>query len=297
MPSSSPDAPFGFLNVDKPLGLTSHDVVSRVRRVFGLKKVGHAGTLDPLATGVLIVCVGGVTRLSEYVMHQTKTYRAHITLGAQTTTYDAEGEQTPVADPSHLTQHQVEAVLPRFTGDIQQVPPIYSAIKKGGKKLYEMARAGEDVQPEPRAVTIHALHIVQWGNPEFVLDITCGSGTYIRSLAHDIGQTLGVGGYLSGLVRTSSGAFRIDEAVDLETLQDSDDPHQYLVPPRKALSGFPAVNLTSAQVEEVSHGRTPGPTDAPDETLAFAYAPAGDFVAILRASRGNWRPHKVFLTS
>ncbi len=289
------DNPFGFLNIDKPLNLTSHDVVSRVRRVFNIKKVGHAGTLDPLATGVLILCVGRVTRLSEYVMHQTKTYRANVKLGKTTTTYDAEGDITTTRDPSAVTREQVEAVLPRFTGDIQQVPPVYSAIKKDGKKLYERARAGEDVQPDPRDVRIDALDIVEWGNPEFTLDVTCGSGTYIRSLAHDIGQALGVGAHLSGLVRTRSGQFRVENAVSLDALQDSDDPAQHLIPPRDALSDYPAVHLNAEEVEDVSHGRIPGEATLPDGELAFAYAPDGDFVAILKARRGKWKPHKVFL--
>ena len=284
----------GFLNIDKPLGMTSHDVVAAVRRGLHMKKVGHAGTLDPLATGVLIVCLGNATRLSEYVMASTKRYRARVRLGAVTATYDAEAEPTPVADPSHLTPADVEAVLPRFLGHIQQLPPIYSAVKRDGRKLYELARAGETVEIEPRAVTIHTLTISEWALPEFTLDVTCGAGTYIRSLAHDIGQALSVGGYLTGLVRTASGAFTVENAVSLETLLAAADPAALVAPPQSAVAGWPAIHLDAAGLDDVLHGRTLAGADAADGTLAAAYAPDGAFVAVLRAESAGWRPQKVF---
>lgn len=288
-----PDAPFGFLNIDKPLHLTSHDVVSRVRRAFGVKKVGHAGTLDPLATGVLVICVGSATRLSEYVMHQAKAYRARVRLGVITTTDDAEGEITAEHAAAHITRAQVEAVLPRFTGDIQQKPPIYSAIKQGGRKLYERARAGEDVEVKPRPVHIDALEVTDWDNPEFTLEVTCGSGTYIRSLARDIGAALGVGGHLAGLVRTRSGRFTVEDAVSLGAL--AGNPQQHLIPPRDALTGYPVVTLDAAAVDHITHGRfIDGANDTPDGEIAFAYDAAGNFIAILSARRGKWKPHKVF---
>lgn len=283
----------GFLNIDKPLGVTSHDVVASVRRGLRMKKVGHAGTLDPLATGVLVVCLGTATRLSEYVMASTKRYRARVRLGAVTPTYDAEGEPEPVADPSRLAQTDVEAILPRFTGTIQQLPPLYSAVKREGRKLYELARAGEAVELEPRTVTIHALAITDWALPEFTLEVTCGSGTYIRSLVNDIGLALGVGGYLAGLVRTASGAFTLDEAVALDTLLAADDPHAHVTPPEVALRDWPRVQLDAAALDAVLHGRViPGADD--DGKLAAAYSPDGAFVAVLRADGGVWRPHKVF---
>ena len=284
----------GFLNIDKPLGMTSHDVVAAVRRGLHMKKVGHAGTLDPLATGVLIVCLGNATRLSEYVMASTKRYRARVRLGAVTATYDAEAEPTPVADPSHLTPADVEVVLPRFLGQIQQLPPIYSAVKRDGRKLYELARAGETVEIEPRAVTIHTLTISEWALPEFTLDVTCGAGTYIRSLAHDIGQALSVGGYLTGLVRTASGAFTVENAVSLETLLAAADPAALGAPPQAAGAGWPAIHLDAAGLDDVLHGRTLAGADAADGTLAAAYAPDGAFVAVLRAESAGWRPQKVF---
>ncbi|MFN8528211.1 MAG: tRNA pseudouridine(55) synthase TruB [Anaerolineae bacterium] len=193
---------FGFFNIDKPLRRTSHDIVADVRRGLGIKKVGHAGTLDPLATGVLIVCVGGATRLSDYVMHSTKAYRARVTLGTITTTYDAEGEIVEQKPFTHITREDVLHVLPRFTGAIEQVPPMYSAIKQDGRKLYDLARAGVDVERPARPVTIQALELVEWGLPEFRDRCDVQRGTYIRSLAYDIGAALGVGAYMSGLRRT-----------------------------------------------------------------------------------------------
>jgi tRNA pseudouridine55 synthase len=283
----------GFLNIDKPLGMTSHDVVAAVRRSLHMKKVGHAGTLDPLATGVLVVCLGGATRLSEYVMASTKRYRARVRLGAVTNTYDAEGEPQPVAEPMHLTQADVEAIFPRFLGAIQQLPPIYSAIKRDGKKLYQLARAGETVELEARTVTIHALTITDWALPEFTLEVVCGPGTYIRSLAHDIGQVLGVGGYLAGLVRTASGAFTLESAVTLDALGQG-EPSTLIAPPEVAVAGWPEVRLDDSALDHVLHGRSLANADVADETLAAAYTPNGAFIAVLRAEAGVWRPLKVF---
>lgn len=296
-----PDAEiFGFLNIDKPPGLTSHDVVGRVRRIFGLRRVGHAGTLDPLATGVLVVCVGPATRLSEYVMASTKGYRAVVQLGVVTTTYDAEGEVEAQHDASGVTQAAVAAVLPRFTGEIQQLPPMYSAVKQGGKKLYELAREGKTVERQPRTVQIDALRVIDFdaATARFTLDVTCGSGTYIRSLAYDIGGALGVGAYLAGLVRTQSGRFRIKDALSLDTLAAADDPTAHLIPPHAALADYPTLALSPAELDDIQHGRRiDGAHDVPDASLAFAFAEDGEFIAVVMAVDGKWKPHKVFSTS
>jgi tRNA pseudouridine55 synthase len=292
--SSQPN-PSGFLNIDKPLGMTSHDVVARVRRALNTKKVGHAGTLDPLATGVLIVCVGTATRLSEYVMHTTKRYTARVRLGQTTTTYDAEGELTEEHDAGHVTQAMVEAALPQFLGDIQQRPPIYSAIKKGGRKLYEMARSGIDVEIEARPVHIDALVVSSFASPEFDLDVTCGAGTYIRSLAHDLGEALGVGAHLRGLVRTSSGSFSLDDAVSLENFSNDRDPSRWLLPIDTALVGWPVVQLTDQQVDDVLHGRYVPAPEVPADNLARGVSPDGQTIAILIATGTYWKPHKVLL--
>jgi tRNA pseudouridine55 synthase len=293
--SSLPDAiPFGFLNINKPLGITSHDAVSKVRRVFGIKKVGHAGTLDPLATGVLILCVGKATRLSEYVMHQTKAYLATVKLGITTTTYDAEGDIVDERDASAISSSDVESILPQFTGDIQQYPPMYSAIKQGGKKLYELAREGKTVERKPRSIHIGSLNVMNWHPPEFVLDVTCSSGTYIRSLAYDMGDVLGVGAHLSGLVRTSSGQFSLKNAITLEALQNSENPAMHLISPHTALTGYPTVVLNKDDIVEISHGRQTIHATPPNDELTFAYSTEDKFIAILKARHGKWYPHKVF---
>lgn len=286
----------GFLNINKPLGITSHDVVSAVRRHTGIRKVGHAGTLDPLATGVLVMCVGRATRLSEYVMASTKTYHARVCLGKTTETDDAEGEVLQIRDASGISREAVESLFPEFTGDIQQLPPIYSAIKKNGKKLYELAREGKTVEREPRDVRIDKLTLTDWQPPEFTLEVVCGSGTYIRSLARDIGEALLVGGYLSGLVRTRSGSFSLENAVSLETFKATTDWERWLVPPVNALQDWPAVILDAAAADDVIHGRfIAGADDVMDDTLARGLVD-GKLLAILRAQRGRWRPHKVFST-
>lgn len=283
----------GFLNINKPLHMTSHDVVAKIRRGLKLKKVGHAGTLDPLATGVLVICVGNATRFSEYVMNSTKRYRARIRLGVTTETYDAEGAVLQVRDASHIQPSDVEVQLRNFLGDIQQVPPMYSAIKLGGRKLYDLARAGETVEREARAVHIDSLDIIEWSPSEFALDVVCSAGTYIRSLAYDLGEVLGVGAHLSGLSRVASGLFHLDDAIELDTVLASDTWQQYLVTPQTALSDWPVVRLSAEETEHILHGRSIE-TDLTASGLALGCIGDGRLVAILRADSGSWRPHKVF---
>jgi tRNA pseudouridine55 synthase len=285
---------FGFFNINKPLGLTSHDVVARVRRNLRIKKVGHAGTLDPLATGVLVVCVGAATRLSEYVMHTTKQYRAQMRLGVATTTYDAEGDVTAIQDASGVTERDLDHALADFVGAIAQQPPMYSAIKQGGRKLYELAREGQVVERPARPVQILHLAVVDWSPPEATLDVTCSSGTYIRSLAHDIGEALGVGAHLTGLTRTANGNFNIDDAIDLDTLLASANWQQYLIGPRTALNHLPHLHLDAAAVEDINQGRFVPDAAAQVDVVAQTYDPDGTFVAILKGDGCGWRPHKVF---
>lgn len=284
----------GFLNIDKPSDLTSHDVVAQVRRQLKIKKVGHAGTLDPLATGVLVLCMGAATRLSEYVMHATKQYRARVRLGVTTDTYDAEGEIVAERDPSGITRQAVELALTGFTGDIEQMPPMYSAIKQQGKKLYELARAGQVVERDLRPVRIDSLDLVDWSPPEFTLEITCSAGTYIRSLAHDLGETLGVGAHLTGLTRTASGNFRLAESVTLETLFGADDWQRYLIGPRHALAHLPVVCFDDSGIDHLRHGRAVPADEAVAGTIAGAYGPDGAFIAIIEGDGQQWRPRKVF---
>jgi tRNA pseudouridine55 synthase len=287
--------PFGFLNIDKPGGMTSHDVVAKVRRGLQMKKVGHAGTLDPMATGVLIVCLGGATRLSEYVMQSSKRYRARLRFGMTTDTYDADGEVQLVRDATHISRDDVYSALNPFLGNIQQIPPMYSAIKQAGRKLYDLARAGETVDRQPRAVRIDSLELVDWSPPECTLDVTCSAGTYIRSLAYDLGEALGVGAHLTGLVRLASGSFKLENAVSLDNLLSGANWQQYVIPPQVALSDWPAVHLDVADTDHILHGRPVTMTDPHLTGLAFAYNPDGALIAILQAADGLWRPHKVFL--
>ncbi len=300
MGDSPQGKPFGFLNIDKPAGMTSHDVVNKIRRGLKVKKAGHAGTLDPMATGVLVMGVGPATRLNEYAMASQKGYRARIKFGATTDTYDAEGETLIERDASQLTYEAVEAALAPFRGDIQQVPPMYSAIKQGGKKLYELARAGETVERPPRPVTIHRLKLVEWDEsgetPECVLDVECSAGTYIRSLAYDLGEALAVGAHLTALRRTQSGTFTTDNAVSLDMLLSAENWRDHLLPPDTVLSHLPALHLDEMDADHVRHGREiAGYVPDDDDELARAYASDGPLLAVMKVERGHWRPHKVFL--
>jgi len=291
----SPERVFGLLNVHKPPGPTSHDVVTQVRRGTRVSKVGHAGTLDPMASGVLVLCLGPATRLSEYVMRSPKRYEARLRLGITTDTYDAEGEIVEQRPLAHLTAAQVEAALDSFRGDILQVPPMYSAIKRGGKKLYNLARAGQNVPRDPRPVTIFRLDMVGCDLPFLTLAIECSPGTYIRSLAYDLGEALGVGGHLTGLVRVGSGVFRLEDAVPLAALADSfagGTWRAHLLPPDLALGDMPALELDAAQALRVANGNAIETSAATGQVRAVD--PAGNLLAILDGKGGFWQPVKVF---
>jgi tRNA pseudouridine55 synthase len=292
-------APSGLLNLNKPPGLTSHDVVAQIRRLTGQRRVGHAGTLDPLATGVLLVCLGQATRLIEYLMTGQKQYRAVIRFGLTTNTLDSQGQVIAQADPFGLSQAGLMALLPAFTGEIEQIPPIFSALKKDGRPLYQRARAGEKVEVEPRRVTIHTLTVVAWQPPDLTLDVTCSPGTYIRSLAHDLGQAAGVGAHLARLTRTTSGGWRLDEAVSLETLVSGQaDWRAYLHPPDRAVNHLPAVTLTEDEARRVNYGQVIQlPQTNPAQPVWRAYTPTGSFLAILTLVEPDaklWHPKKVF---
>lgn len=288
----------GLLNINKPGGLTSHDVVNRVRKLADQRKVGHAGTLDPLATGVLLVCLGQATRLIEYIMPGWKQYRAVIRFGITTDTLDAEGTITGQHDPSTLTESQLRRILPAFVGQIDQIPPIYSAIKQGGQPLYKRARAGQPVEVKPRPVTIDSITWLAWQPPELTLDITCSSGTYIRALARDIGEAAGIGAHLVRLIRTASGPWRLEKAVELARLEQAGaDWIRYLHPPDRAITHLPPVHLDEAAATAVSYGRQVELPEPPQADLVRAYTPAGKFLAILTPTAADaklWQPKKVF---
>ena len=271
---------FGFLNINKPRGMTSHDSVAQARRSLGIKKVGHAGTLDPLATGVLILCLGGATRLSAYVMDTNKCYRATVRLGIETDTYDAEGTVLRECDASGITQADVERLLPSFEGEIEQLPPMYSAIKRQGRKLYELARAGQTVEREPRKVSILRLHLADWSPPLMTLEVTCSAGTYIRSLAHDLGEALGVGASLAALERTASGGFSIEDSVTPDVLFSDPDWRKYVIPARRALAAYYSLTLTGNAVNDIYNGR---PISKPENVTNGMLAMGYDLGGQLRA--------------
>ncbi len=244
----------GWLNIDKPAGFTSYQVIARLKRLTGQRRIGHAGTLDPLATGVLPVALGQATRTIEFLHQVSKTYRAVIELGAETDTYDAEGVVTFRADALGIGFSAVAAALSAFLGTIQQVPPIYSALKQNGRPLYEMARAGEAVEVGSRTVTIHRLDLIDYASPFVTIDVECGGGTYIRSLAFDLGRALGVGGHLKSLRRTRYGPFDITDAVTLDSLQSAADVEAVLLPSDVALGHLPSLVLDEGTAEEIEHG-------------------------------------------
>jgi tRNA pseudouridine55 synthase len=290
---------FGLLNVHKPAGPTSHDIVAAVRAGTGERRIGHAGTLDPAASGVLLLALGQATRLAEYLTASEKTYRAEIRLGTSTDTYDAEG--TVIAErslPGDLTESSVRALLERYTGEIAQTPPVFSAKKVGGKAAYARVRSGEQVTLSPRLVTIFENHLVRFALPDLVLDVRCSAGTYIRSLAHDLGEALGCGAVLTGLVRTASGDFRLADAVSWPDLQASFADlswSQYILPPDLAIADCPRVDLGEIDLDRVMRGNTIK-TPQVLAGLARAYSPDGRFVAILEGipARNQWQPRKVF---
>ncbi len=300
-----PPPPAGVLVIDKPLGLTSFDVVARVRRICGLKTVGHAGTLDPLATGVLPVCLGPATRLIEYLADASKAYRAVVRLGATSATYDGEGPITPtVADPAALPDAATVAAAPAaFRGPQTQLPPMHSAVQQGGKRLYELARAGITVERTPRPVTIYTLDLLDYTPPDLTLHVECSKGTYIRSLAHDLGAALGCGAYLAGLIRTRHGPFALSDAIslaDLEAAQAAGQLAAVLRPPDLLVQSWPRVDLDAAAALRLAQGQPlahPAPTAGEDAVRLRAYGPDGRFLAVVYwdAARAIWHPAKVFL--
>ena len=289
---------FGLLIVDKPVGPTSHHVVNLVRRGTGIRKVGHAGTLDPRASGVLVLCLGSATRLSEYLSTSAKRYEATVRFGASTKTFDADGEVVRRTDVSP-TVEQIQAVLPRFRGEIQQIPPPFSAIKVQGRKAYELARRGEEVELDPRTVHIFELKIVSYQPPDLSLSVDCSAGTYIRSLAHELGEVLEAGAHLAALRRTKAGPFTLRDAVPLPRLEVgfvTDKWEQHLRPATDALPELPTVEVDGETLELIRNGhRIPAEPGA--KGVAKAIGPDGDLVALLEIVNGDdeYQPRKVFI--
>ena len=283
----------GLVVVDKQAGVTSHDVVSQVRRLAGTRKVGHAGTLDPMATGVLVLGVNRATRLLGHLTATEKAYDATIRLGAATTTDDAEGEIVSTASTDGVDEARIRVALARFVGDIDQVPTAVSAIKVGGKRAYQRVREGEQVQLAARPVTIHEIdvHRVVPGGDGIDVDVSvrCSSGTYIRAIARDLGEELGVGGHLVALRRTAVGQFGLDQAHTVEQLTE-----EFTMTPiaEAARATFPSRDLGIAQAGDVRHGRQ---IDADLEGLTALFAPDGEFLALYEPDDGTTRAVAVFV--
>ncbi|MGD1994726.1 MAG: tRNA pseudouridine(55) synthase TruB [Anaerolineae bacterium] len=266
-----------------------------IRRITNQRRVGHAGTLDPLAAGVLIVCLGRATRMSEYLMDSKKTYRARIRLGVTTNTYDAQGEVVHEA-PVTVERADVETVLERFRGEILQVPPMYSALKRDGEPLYRLARRGITVDRPARSVVIHRLEMTSWEPPELTVELICSRGTYVRSLAHDLGQELSCGAHLVGLLRLASGEFRLEDAVPVADVTAERLP-DLILPLDAALRGHPALHLGPEATRAIRSGLPiPAAGDAQDGSLARAYGPDGTFLAVVAYQETDaiWAPRKVF---
>lgn len=289
----------GILNLNKPPGITSFAAVAQVKRLCQQKRVGHAGSLDPMATGVLPICLGQATRLVEYLQETPKTYVAEIELGKTTDTYDASGTVTSTGDYSHATLQSLHEALASLQGTIQQTPPPYSAVKLGGKRLYELARSGVDVKPVPREVRVYRISLLDWQPPRLRLEIECGKGTYIRSLAHDLGRLLGCGAYLYSLVRTRYGPFHLAEAVTLEQVEKAFRQGQIecpVHPPELAVAHLPAAAVDGEQEQSLRHGRSIALAGYPPGEHLRACSQSGILLAVLVFDpvTGLWHPHKVF---
>jgi tRNA pseudouridine55 synthase len=289
----------GILNIDKPVGKTSLEVVNLVRRLSGQRRVGHAGTLDPMASGVLPICLGQATRVIPFLVEAHKTYRAEIELGTSTDTYDAEGEVTQRVDPSHITREQMERVLPSFCGTILQIPPMYSALKHQGRRLYELARAGIAVERGERKAEVFRLELIEWQPPLFTIEVECGKGTYIRCLAHDVGQLLGCGSYLVRLVRLRCGLFDINDSLTIPQLDDSFRHgywHDLIYPTDAVLEEWLAAIVSRETEHAIRNGCPVALDEGADKAYCRAYSLDGRFLAVLRflPEKGVWQPERVF---
>jgi tRNA pseudouridine55 synthase len=292
----------GILNIDKPAGLTSFAVVSLIRRLTGERRAGHTGTLDPEATGVLVVCLGQATRIVEFLSKAGKAYRAEIELGTVTDSYDATGRVVRQSDTSGVTADQVIRTLDRYRGVTEQIPPMHSALKHKGRRLYQLAREGKVVDREPRRIEVSRLDLVQWQPPVITIEVECGAGTYIRSLAHDLGQALGCGAHLRKLVRLRSEPFCIDDAISLDVLQDAcrdGSLDNLLHSTDEVLLGWRAVILDRGNETLVRRGRDvvldEAITSGAGGDWARAYTADGHFIAALkRTGERLWHPEKVF---
>lgn len=299
----------GFINVDKPRGITSFEVVRRIRRAARTKKVGHAGTLDPNATGVLPIAIGEATRLVDELVGASKRYTAEILFGVETDTYDLEGDVVEERDASDLDEARVREILTGFLGEQMQIPPAYSAVKRAGVPAYRAARRGDPLTLDARPVVVYALDVLAFDRtrpdrPLLHLDVRCGKGFYVRSLAHDLGALLGTGAHLSGLRRTQVGPFLATDAIPLDEAVarlEAGDGASILLPPDAVLGNWPTVTLTAQQTARVRQGLDASLVandyvSSEGRRRVRAYAPDGTLIALLEPSSvlGAWHPYRVF---
>ena len=296
----------GFINFYKPPGMTSMEAVRRVKRLSGLRrKVGHAGTMDPLARGLLPICVGQAARLMDFLIAGSKQYRMDIRLGAVTNTYDAEGEVVEIGKVSGIIRDQLEQAIEPFVGVIQQIPPMYSAIKVQGQRLYKLARAGKEIEREARTVEIHRIQILEFAPPSLTLLVDCGRGVYMRSLAHDLGQDLGCGGYVTDLERLRCGGFETEDSVTLEQLESGaesgpDGWTEHLQPVDAVLGKLRTLAAGPSAKRHLLNGQSVSaalhPVDSEYLESFRAYDEEGRFLALVRYDRAaeSWKPIKVF---
>ena len=283
---------FGIINVNKPGGITSHQVVARLRKILGIKQVGHTGTLDPMAVGVLPVCVGKATRIIEY-LDTSKAYRAHILLGTETDTYDIEGNilEQKTVNPD---RKDIELFLKDFQGEITQTPPVYSAIHYKGKRLYEYARKNIEIPDIPkRNIVIYDIKLISLEGMIAIVDIECSGGTYIRSIAHDLGEKLGYGACLEGLIRTRSGKFRLEDSLTLEEIEKS-DPEKYIIPPQNAIE-LEILEINTEQNNEILNGRYIKTDKDIGEERLIQLTYNNTLTAIAKIEEKRISPLKVFL--
>ena len=289
----------GILNINKPCGKTSFSIVSLVRRLSGERRVGHAGTLDPVATGVLPVCLGQGTRVVQFLLDATKAYRAQIEFGVATDTYDATGNITTRADPSGISREQLLSAFTPFRGLIWQTPPMYSAVKHGGKPLYQFARSGIQVERKSRLTRVYHLELIDWQPPIATIKVECGKGTYIRSLAHDVGQLLGCGANLKSLTRLRCGCFDIEDAVSLPQLEDAFGYgywQRFIYPIDVVLLHWAAMVVGDATEQDIRHGRPLVFDRSSYGNHCRVYTRDGHFLAVLEfdSEKRQWQPEKVF---
>ena len=291
----------GILNVNKPEGRTSFQVVSRLKRITGEKHIGHVGTLDPIATGVLPICLGQATRIAQYLSNSGKTYLAQIELGITTDTFDREGNVIERGDAADVTKERIEEVLASFRGVIEQVPPAFSALKRGGRRCYQLARAGVSMEIKSRRVQITKLELVSFNMPLLEIEVDCSKGTYMRSLANDMGQLLGCGAHLRNLKRLKCGPFSIRDALSLDKIEAAFSRHTWkdiIYPVDSPLSGWKSIIVDTKMELDIRNGclLTVDESEQPDDKYCRAYDLDGNFLAILRfiPEKRQWHPEKVF---